>query len=73
MPKSRRRGRGEGSVYQRKDGRWEAKLSLDSGKLIQRQDDNERGQATMLAMYRMVPSPAAILMKVEPGYGAAVE
>ncbi len=25
----------------------------------------------MPAMYRMVPSPTAMLMKVEPGYGAA--
>ena len=28
MAKSRRRGRNEGSIYQRRDGRWEARLNL---------------------------------------------
>lgn len=32
MAKSRRRGRGEGSVYQRKDGRWVVQLELGDGK-----------------------------------------
>jgi integrase len=32
MPKQRRRGHGEGSIYQRKDGRWVAEVTLDDGK-----------------------------------------
>src|SRR5579859_872737 len=32
MAKSRRRGRGEGSVFQRKDGRWVVQLELGDGK-----------------------------------------
>ena len=30
--KTRRRGRNEGSIYQRADGRWEARISLPNGK-----------------------------------------
>src|SRR6266571_1181481 len=29
---SKKRGHGEGSIYQRKDGRWAASISLDGGK-----------------------------------------
>ncbi len=32
MPRSKRRARGEGSVYQRKDGRWVVQLELGDGK-----------------------------------------
>src|SRR5437764_12602407 len=32
MAKSRRRARGEGSVFQRKDGRWVVQLELGDGK-----------------------------------------
>jgi hypothetical protein len=32
VTKRPRRGRGEGSVYQRKDGRWSASLYLENGK-----------------------------------------
>jgi integrase len=31
MAKSKRRGRGEGTVYQRKDGRWVAEITLEDG------------------------------------------
>src|SRR4051794_6909352 len=31
-PKRRRRGNNEGSITQRKDGRWEARISVNSGK-----------------------------------------
>jgi len=30
--KQRRRGRGEGTVFQRKDGRWVAEITLEDGK-----------------------------------------
>src|SRR6266566_3095140 len=30
--KQKRRGRGEGTVFQRKDGRWVAELTLEDGK-----------------------------------------
>ncbi len=32
MAKGKRRGRGEGTVYQRKDGRWVAEITLEDGK-----------------------------------------
>ncbi len=32
MTKGKRRGRGEGTVYQRKDGRWVAEITLEDGK-----------------------------------------
>ncbi len=32
MAKGKRRGRGEGSVYQRQDGRWVAEIKLEDGK-----------------------------------------
>jgi integrase len=32
MAKQRQRGHGEGSIYQRKDGRWAASISLEGGK-----------------------------------------
>src|SRR2546423_10176654 len=32
MAKQKRRGHGEGSVYQRKDGRWVAEMTLEDGK-----------------------------------------
>lgn len=32
MAKGKRRGRGEGSIYQRKDGRWVAEITLEDGK-----------------------------------------
>lgn len=30
--KQKRRGHGEGTIYQRKDGRWSADISLENGK-----------------------------------------
>ena len=30
--KQKRRGHGEGSIYQRKDGRWVAEITLENGK-----------------------------------------
>src|ERR1700737_1841783 len=32
MAKQRRRGHGEGSLFQRKDGRWVAEITLEDGK-----------------------------------------
>src|SRR5712692_8680236 len=32
MTKQKQRGHGEGSIYQRKDGRWAASISLEGGK-----------------------------------------
>src|SRR6266496_747310 len=32
MAKGKRRGRGEGTVYQRKDGRWVAEITLEDGR-----------------------------------------
>ncbi len=29
---ARRRGNAEGTIYKRKDGRWEARISLDQGR-----------------------------------------
>jgi integrase len=31
MARQKRRGRGEGSIFQRKDGRWEASFYLEDG------------------------------------------
>ena len=32
MTKQKQRGHGEGSIYQRKDGRWAASITLEGGK-----------------------------------------
>ncbi|HUS08286.1 MAG TPA: RHS repeat domain-containing protein, partial [Bryobacteraceae bacterium] len=47
------------------------RLALDSGRLLQRWDYNDRGQLTRLQMYRTPGTTVSSLMKLQPDYGVA--
>ncbi len=58
-PKRRRRGHGEGGVYKRQDGRWEATLEL-GGKGDRRQRKHFYGRTKAEALERLAAAKARL-------------
>ena len=57
-PKRRKRGQNEGGCYQRKDGRWEATLTLEAaGGKPRRKSYYGRTKAEAMAAMRRPPRP----------------